>query len=246
MADHPMIFSAPMTKALLREADAPGTGKTQTRRALKLPTKGEYVRKDMGGWEPTTYGGEGCFTFGRGGERIPVPEQVAIWNQTTGTCIVTRHQQRDRIWVRETWKVLGRERDGETELSLEFRADGNKFNFATAEEWGTALAWWRKHKGTRSPIHMPRIFSRLTLTVSNVRIERLNDISEEDAIAEGTRCVSVSDIPRHAATSERQDFSRIWESINGVGSWASNPWCAVISFTVAHANIDSLPKSEAA
>ncbi len=105
----------------------------------------------------------------------------------------------------------------------------------------------------RPSIHMPRWASRLTLTVSEVRVERLRDISEADAIAEGvsngmrpdgspfwappagfggTRFI---DTARHA-------FADLWKTIHGHESWAANPWVAAISFTVTPANIDSLPE----
>ena len=67
-----------------------------------------------------------------------------------------------------------------------------------------------------SPIHMPRWASRITLEVVNVLVERLQQISEQDAKAEGVESVA--------------EYAALWDSINGVGSWAENPWVWVLCF----------------
>jgi hypothetical protein len=80
---------------------------------------------------------------------------------------------------------------------------------------------------------MPRWASRLTLIVTNIHVQRLQDISEEDAKAEG--CNEASQV----------HFAYLWEGINGPGSWAENPFVCAISFEVHKVNIDAL-KAEAA
>lgn len=87
----------------------------------------------------------------------------------------------------------------------------------TGNEWG-----WRKKLGR----FMPRWASRITLEVTAVRVERLQDISEEDAKAEGVQ-PSYSPNFSQSATGA---YSVLWESINGAGSWAENPWVWVIEF----------------
>ncbi len=72
---------------------------------------------------------------------------------------------------------------------------------------------------------MPRWASRLTLDIKAIRVERLNDISEEDAIAEGCQCAGVSD-----SLSNRVVYAKLWDSINGNGSWGTNPWVWVVEF----------------
>lgn len=95
-------------------------------------------------------------------------------------------------------------------------------------------------------IHMPRWASRLTLAVTDVRVERLQDISEADCDAEAFG----GDFP-HAVMPElfseadgrltiKECFQRLWNSISGPDAWANNPWVAVIGFTVHRANIDAL------
>lgn len=103
-------------------------------------------------------------------------------------------------------------------------------------------------------IHMPRWASRLTLELTEVRVERLQDISETDAVAEGCDhngpCdharQSCEDIGCFGSNSYRGGYYDLWNSINGDGSWAANPWVWCLSFRVHKQNVDSLLKGEAA
>lgn len=235
--DTPIIFSAPMVRALLEGR------KTMTRRIVKLPTKGEYVRPDMGGWAPTTVGGGASFTIRRDGAREPYPERVAIWNQTTGTCIAARYQSGDRLWVRENFAYVGTCDPGfltyQASYPDDLKAIGCENIPATLKEAG--------YKWTPC-IHMPRTLSRLTLIVTKVKVERLQDISEKDAEAEG--CVedwadgqSVWYVPgghmsRHRATG-KECFEWLWSSINGVEAWEANAFVVAVTFRVIKANIDA-------
>lgn len=95
---------------------------------------------------------------------------------------------------------------------------------------------WRWKPIRLAAMYMPREMSRITLEITNVRVEHLNDISEADAYAEGVT------IPDHLAFSSngnpelrneaRATFRDLWESINGKGSWAANPWVFAITFRV--------------
>ena len=78
---------------------------------------------------------------------------------------------------------------------------------------------------------MPRWASRITLEIVNVRVERLQDISEADAIAEGTPGGhgAIQGYGYNGTPSEH--YRSLWESINGPGSWDSNPWVWVVAFT---------------
>lgn len=92
---------------------------------------------------------------------------------------------------------------------------------------------------------MPRWASRLTLIVTDVRVERLQDISEDDAIAEGVEEVSddgpvLTGIPCGTIYADhRSAFRDLWNSLHGPGSWDANPWVAAITFRPVFANIDS-------
>lgn len=76
---------------------------------------------------------------------------------------------------------------------------------------------------------MPRWASRITLEITEVRVQRLQEISEEDARAEGVQMPDGTPTPPDW-WSYRQEFSHLWESINGPGSWDANPWLWCISF----------------
>jgi len=133
----------------------------------------------------------------------------------------------DRLWVRESfWQRGWFEHDDE------LAGAGNWFwdspipeNISYEPRFSSK---WRK----RPSIHMPRWASRILLEVVSVRVERLNDINEVDAIAEGlTQTESGMWLPG-VCESPVWAFRELWESINGKGSWAENPWAWVIEFRV--------------
>lgn len=127
----------------------------------------------------------------------------------------------DRLWVRETcliWKG-GAEEEIIYQEDLEF--EGCKRDAIKLKKQGypkNGIGIW---KATPS-IHMPRWASRITLEITNIRVERLQDISVEDAMAEG--------ITHHAMDDPRVEYQWLWEDINGKGSWDLNPWVFAISF----------------
>lgn len=106
---------------------------------------------------------------------------------------------------------------------------------------------------TRVSIHMPRRASRLTLTVTDVRVQRLQEISEVDAIAEGVIWSDRwkgfvvpgvehpnKDFPVLSRPTAREMYGALWDAINGSGAWLGNPWIIGLTFTVEHRNIDAL------
>jgi hypothetical protein len=148
----------------------------------------------------------------------------------------------DRLWVRETWRCFERPSDGVD--GVLFRADDA---FQEIENTRAAAdAWVQANDKTgkwRPSIFMPRWASRIDLEVTEVRVQRLDEISEEDARAEGVVLPSFDEqvargdaidglrpVIRKATT--RGEFSRLWDSINaerGYG-WAANPWVWAITF----------------
>lgn len=136
-------------------------------------------------------------------------------------------QEGDRLWVRETWATYGMDALPDQERPLFYRADD-----VDRDGWATPpdLKW-------KPSIHMPRWASRITLEVTGVRVERLQDIRAHDAIAEG---VEISDLAKlHALALRKQgrnisaavvEYGILWESINGPGSWDVNPWVWVVEF----------------
>lgn len=101
----------------------------------------------------------------------------------------------------------------------------------------------------RPSIHMPRWASRLTLTVTDVRVERLQDISEADAIAEGCPVSTMPGTIGHPLCPVGFNemgtpiywFRELWNSINGPDAWDANPWVVALTFDVARRNIDAVP-----
>ena len=122
----------------------------------------------------------------------------------------------DRLWVRETFSV--------TDDALYLRADGEEFEGPDGDH--VEPKW-------KPSIHMPRWASRLTLEVVAVRVERLQDISEADALAEGVTLRGSTRFENEA----RLAFKQLWESINGAESWAQNPWLWVIEFKKLEAGV---------
>ncbi len=110
--------------------------------------------------------------------------------------------------------------------------------------------WKTEHKWQWRPaIHMPRWASRLTLELTDVRVERLQDISEQDAIAEGADRLVMDDDGKFyesANGTHRCGYAGLWDHINGDGSWDENPFVWCISFRTILANIDSYLKERAA
>ncbi|PSJ60799.1 hypothetical protein [Pseudaminobacter soli (ex Li et al. 2025)] len=141
----------------------------------------------------------------------------------------------DRLWVREVFSYESLDVDRNGFMPPWYWADGNP-----------SSGDFTKPKPS---IHMPRWASRLTLTVTDVRVQRLQEISEADARAEG--CPVSWDgkpyDPPHPEVDSWQGYGRasfclLWNKLNaprGFG-WYANPWVVAVSFTVEHRNIDAL------
>ncbi|UWS06787.1 hypothetical protein [Phaeobacter inhibens] len=137
----------------------------------------------------------------------------------------------DRLWVRERFAVSG---IGWGKKPSE--AIGGRVHFHADSDHG-----WQSYWGNWRPsIHMPRWASRLTLTVTQVRVERLQDIRREDAIAEG--CPGYVSRDGEDGVSPEEEFHGLWESLNAERApWSKNPWVAAYTFTVERQNIDTAP-----
>lgn len=223
--------------------------KTQTRRVVKLPHD-----NPLGRWEPTTFGGpDGGRT--KAGETIPL--QGGIWHTRTGDSLGCPYgQPGDRLWVRETCRAYElSDTDARTDrfgvierLGLEcppygldgvlYSADGAFREIANTREaadaWSELHAYRGKRGATVPQIHMPRWASRITLEITGVRVERLQDISEADAKAEGAppSHPSIDVVSREFGYADfpRSWFAQLWDQINGAGSWDANPWVWCLTF----------------
>ncbi|AYO54415.1 hypothetical protein [Acinetobacter wuhouensis] len=136
----------------------------------------------------------------------------------------------DNLWVREKFR--------KTEISDCGCDDQCNCNFGGYEYFASTLDKSEKWKPS---IHMPRSASRLLLEITNIRVEKLNQISRADAVKEGLHqlpatgryVISQGDQYFGGASSNPVEvFSWLWESINGLNSWSKNPWVWVVEFKV--------------
>lgn len=206
--ERPILFSAPMVRAIL------DCNKTQTRRAMR----------DQPCMLPD---------FNRG--HLSVRVRGAVHQAFTPKFPPVRcpyGRLGDRLWVRETW------RESRDSSAWHYAADGTILPKQRDKDLQAFLAHrapftWESYKW-RPSIHMPRAASRITLEVTGVRVERLQDISEADALAEGIAPAHGGfGLPAgehfHAADS-RQSYFSLWEAINGPGSVEADPWVWVVDF----------------
>lgn len=204
----PILFSGPMVRAILDGR------KTQTRRAVK----------DVPDW--CLSGDVAAITNGAGEWAISqLGTRPRVWPPDPKSGFTCPYgQPGDELWVRETWRPLS-EFDPSPETGAAYWADSH-----VGLERRNGDAKWRPS------IHMPRWASRITLTVTAVRVERLQDISEADAIAEGCSefygdIMNINDGHVGTATRPRRfAFRDLWQSINGPDSWDANPWVWVVEF----------------
>jgi hypothetical protein len=204
----PILFSAPMVRALLNGS------KTQTRRIVK--PQGAAMRPML----------EADGTP-RGDWFISYPKFARVGN-TGFKCPYGRPG--DHLWVRETWASVPATAYRGVEVYQTVNPnDANEAAIYAAEWDRSGPARWRPS------IHMPRWASRITLEVTKVRAERLNEISNFDCKSEGIDIDKVVSYQRAGADRPAAHAYRdIWEDINGPGSWAANPWVWCVEFrTVA-------------
>ena len=211
MKERPILFKGPLVRAILSGQ------KTVTRRVVKpqFQTAPVDVVDGVPSWDsPTNYAGE-----------------VQMNTQHGDPCPYGKPG--DRLWVRETWAADAQvdavaPRDLSQGEPIHYPADG------AVRQTGCAMI--TPGKG-RPSIHMPRWVSRILLEVTAVRVERLQDITEEQARAEGitdggcTNCGNNEpcgcDCPAPSAV---DSFYHLWNSINGAGAWEADPWVWVIEF----------------
>ncbi|EAZ4212186.1 hypothetical protein CS183_07265 [Salmonella enterica] len=214
MNERGMIFNAEMVRAILEGR------KTQTRRPVK--PQPELTERSGFSWNGAV--------FGSGSDDRETNRNFAHVKCPFG-------KPGYRIWVRETFRVHSRATDVAT---LVYRASVR--NSWTEQTHRVPVAVCNKpaipEKWTPS-IHMPRWASRITLEITDVRVERLHNISERDALREGLFQLPASG--RYclqpgmqyfgmASSSAKEVYSWLWASIYGEESWAANPWVWVIEF----------------
>jgi len=252
MADRPMIFSAPMVQALLAGR------KMQTRR-LVTPGTCDVLGSRVTAKSPAWTGLKFDKATARSKSPIsggPRPHLAVPWvhpdDEANGMEADAIYRVDpiisvgDRLYVRENHALVP---------SSAYRmSEGVQQTINPADRDQAAIyaaGWDRSKPRWRPSIHMPRWASRLTLLVTDVRVERLNEMSPADAIAEGIQDLRT---PEHSdfgipglvnAQHPVRAFWLLWDSIHGEGAWLRNPWVVAVSFSVHTRNIDQLAPADA-
>lgn len=219
MTERGMIFNAEMVRAVLDGR------KTQTRRIIQSPAKNMQAS------------GQKVIDYREPGDNWYGDHVFSMRNQSGTWCDYTSEQflakcpfgaVGDRLWVRETW-MPDAPRDG-TWGDVEFYGcKGSPLSmiperFRKPEHCIHRASWDDSEMvGWTPSIHMPRWASRITLEITGVRVERLQDISESDCAAEGLGSPFLRDY-------KKSKFAALWQSIYGADSWQANPWVWVIEF----------------
>lgn len=205
--ERPILFSPAMVRAILA-----GT-KTQTRRIVK-PTQSTPKLAPLH-MEPYLIElSDGTFEQERDDHGLPCwigthpeyPSEYGKWFSCP------HGQPGDRLWVRETYAVYGEFTD---ETGYCYKADGDK----------AGITW-------KSPLFMPRTASRILLELVSVRVERVQEISHEDALAEGVEDRDCASYGFPVTSYAVANYHNLWDSLNakrGYG-WASNPFVWVLEF----------------
>jgi len=231
--ERPILFSGEMVRAILDGR------KTQTRRVMKP--------------QPPNCKGRWAY-IASSTERSEVGKFRYSWPDDDGNAFTSRGRESgvafrcpfgavgDRLWVREKWSTWNDEQnalmilygaDDEAKLVID---DGARQKWLSGDVEFNPLKHSSEEVKWKPSIHMPRWASRITLEICGVRVERLNDISEADAMAEGiatsSNGVYYMDYSRGIANACKPEFSfmTLWKSINGPNSWAANPWVWVMEF----------------
>ena len=198
--ERPMLFNDAMVRAILSGQ------KTVTRRAVKVqpdvPVSDAIPRRDFPHGPPTV----SWYWRPQFGHMQPAPSAGWDFKCPYG-------QPGDRLWVRETFAVYGDQKMA----AIHYRAD-------RPHHVG------QKGMGYKPSIHMPRWVCRILLEIADVRVERLQDITQAQAIAEGVRSCERDIDPDGNDYSPYELFSALWVSINGHESWHANPWVWVVEF----------------
>ncbi len=227
MKERPILFSGPMVNEILADR------KVQTRRIIRCACNSMHNGRLIGDWAlsepPRKWDGEERLWRFRGTNRPEIGDwiescQTAVDDHVMSPVRCPYGQPGDRLWVRECWTLEDLPGDGErliwrSDMAASWRSERSDVFYLPSsyqpERW-------------RPSIHMPRWASRINLEVTGVRVERLQDITEADARAEGVFAMPLP--PRSKSTPYRASFKALWEEINGPGSWDLNPWVWVVSF----------------
>lgn len=207
----PILFSTPMVQAELEGR------KTQTRRIIKSRHE------------------SGLFTVSRRVSDGQITNICSLdWNERNcdKDIICPYGKPGDILWVKETFTILDWWEDSKA-VQVMYEDGKTLVGQLTEREW-LKFKKWKQKEGRKSSLFMFKSLSRIWLKVTNVRVERLQDISEEDAITEGVDFRYDKDeygLVIYDGKAKRM-FEELWQSINGPESWDLNPYVWVVEFEV--------------
>ncbi len=202
MKEKPILFSPPMVKAILENR------KTMTRRIFKRVMKKYVAYRNH------------CAEI-LDDSREPLSEKEFYE-------VNSPYQKGDILWVREMWRCMGFDDEPENpKMLIQYHDETSRWvTMRSYERFKKFAVCWA---GWKPSIHIPREASRLFLKVLSVRVERLQDIIEEDAIREG-----MPESMTGASDYSIRCFHSLWDSLNAKPkrgySWENNPWVWVIEF----------------
>ena len=218
--ERPILFSGPMVRAILDGQ------KTVTRRIVKPEPPEDWSHEGVEFYHPAIEDDDGMLDAGS--------EIFGAYSEDWGVKCPYGGPG-ERLWVREAWGlsasksvppfVEGQWLNGEYDFVR--RDVPHRFHYRADSHTGL-----EKRNGDgrwRPSIHMPRVASRIFLEITEVRVERVQDISEADAQAEGVKWPATGDHGRSHPTCI-DAFASLWDSINGVGSWEANPYVWAVGF----------------
>lgn len=237
--ERPILFTAEEVRATLDRR------KTQKRIPIKPqpPTDcGDILGPEM--YSPLIYG--------KDGEEKPGKEIFGIYDDTGEWGIKCPYEKGMSLWVKETWRYADVLVNGKERIApyyIQYKADGSVFAVTgdvgkeklcfLSDDWSID----KKFGKWKSPIYMPRWASRINLEITGIRPERVQDISYEDAVAEGTPgqglvcatvamlCTGTKSLDEFEKKSRIDSFSAIWDSINGKKHpWINNDYVWRIEF----------------
>jgi|SRR5690625_1129481 len=216
MSEKPILFSTEMVQAILDDR------KTVTRRVIK-PQPDEVARESIPDWSGDLHqvkaedpDGNRLFGFCTSPD-LAEGDYYGVMKSPYG-------QPGDLLYVRETWQVTDFLHPSDENYGYIYKASEN------GRDWEENADSWRWEPS----IFMPKAASRIWLTVTDVRVERVQDISDEDIIAEGFQHFTNADYRNFDGTTYISWWKELWDSINakrGYG-WDTNPWVWVVEFEV--------------
>ncbi len=210
--EKPILFSGPMVKAILEGR------KTQTRRVVKDVSEYACLTGDCDHSKQVE-----CDAF------------MSLLSPYGIFC--------DKLWVKETWRpvdhdfAMEKRKECPGAWLVQYRSDNANVwgcpdyddRKKLAKKFGTANTAGGCDSKWRPSIFMPRWASRITLEITGVRVERVQEISESDAKAEGVEASKAVEM-KNGDPCYSTPYQILWNQINGTGSWESNPWVWVIEF----------------